>query len=194
MRDSALLEGRIDLFQENKSGYNPPIMRFSRFARPLFVLAVLVGVPLCILAKKNLSDYQMRLHIYETHWNHNRSGFHAYGRANLFDEKGLPHGVEFTYDCADHLMASNGSEAYPAMWKKQSQSIDVVFGEIGSNPNSLHDCEFKIAEKPFVYYRSRGELGTASAEEFMAKHQNETPSVGAASLADVPRSANRPSY
>lgn len=175
-------------------GYNFAIMKSSRFSKPFYLLAVLLGVPLVILAKKSLSDYQMRLHIYETHWHHNASGFHAFGRANLFDEKGLPHGVEFTYDCGDHLMASSGNEAYPAMWKKPNQSIDVVFGEIGSNPSSLHDCEFKISEKPFVYYRSRGELGTASAQEFMANHQNQVPSVGAATLADVPRSANRPGY
>jgi hypothetical protein len=164
------------------------------FAKWLGVFALLLCVPASLLAKKLLSDYHMRLHIYQTHWNQNRFGFHAFGRANLFDEQGLPHGVEFTYDCGDHLMASSGNEAYPAKWKKQGQSIDVVFGEIGSNPDSFHDCEFKIAEKPFVFYWSRGELGTESAQEFMAKNQNQAPTTGAATQADVPVAAHSQTF
>lgn len=168
-------------------------MKTSRFAS-LGALAVLLCVPVSVLAKKLLSDYPMRLHIYETHWNHNRWGYHAFGRANLFDEQGAPHGVEFTYDCGDHLMASSANEAYPAKWKKQGQSVDVIFGEIGANPDSFHDCEFKISEKQFVFYRSQGELETESAQEFMAKHPKQAPSVGPATQADVPVSANPHSY
>jgi hypothetical protein len=163
-------------------------MKASRFAAPL--LAVLLCVPASLLAKKSISDYSMRVHIYETHWNHNSWGFHAFGRANLFDEQGVPHGVEFTYDCADHLMASSANEAYPAKWMKQGQSIDVVFGEIGAKPDSFHDCEFKIAEKQYVYFHNHGELGTESAQEFMAKHKDQAPTVGAATPADIPVSAN----
>jgi hypothetical protein len=180
------------LFTMQEPGYNPAVMRSPKFVIPLGVLAVLLFVPVSILAKKLLSDFNMRLHIYQTHWNQNRYGVHAFGRANLFDEKGIPHGVEFTYDCAYHLMASNANESYPAVWKKRGQSIDVAFGEIGSNPNSFHDCEFKIAEKPFVWYQNRGELGTESAQDFLAKRQKQTPTVGAATEADVPKSANPP--
>jgi len=169
-------------------------MKTSRLAASLGTLAVLLCVPVSVLAKKMLSDYPMRLHIYETHWNHNRWGYHAFGRANLFDEQGVPHGVEFMYDCGDHLMASSANEAYPAKWKKQGQSVDVIFGEIGANPDSFHDCEFKISEKQFVFYRSQGELGTESAQEFMAKHPKQAPSVGPATQADVPVSANPHSY
>lgn len=151
---------------------------------------MLLCVPGSLFAKKSLSDFQMRLHIYQTHWNHNRYGYHAFGRANLFDEKGVPHGVEFTYDCSDHLMASTGREAYPARWKKQGQTIDVVFGEIGAKAGQFHDCEFKIAEKQFVYYAARGGFGTESAQEFSAKQQNQTPTAGAATEADVPVAAN----
>ena len=162
-------------------------MKASRFAVPL---ALVLCLPVTLFAKRLISDYSLRIHIYETHWNHNSWGFHAFGRANLFDEKGVPHGVEFTYDCDDHLMASSGNEAYPAMWKKQGQSIDVVFGEIGSKPDSFHDCEFKVAEKQFVFYHSQGGLGTESAQDFLAKNKNEAPTVGAATPADIPVSAN----
>lgn len=165
-------------------------MKTSRLAATLAILTVLFCVPVSLLAKKRLSDYPMRLHIFETHWHHNSFGFHAYGMADLFDEQGMPHGVEFTYDCEDHLMASMANEAYPARWKKQGQSIEVVFGEIGSNPNSFHDCEFKISEKQFVFYRGRGGLETESAQEFMTKNRNQAPNVGPATQADVPDSAN----
>ena len=75
-------------------------MRNKRYAVLLIVLAVLC-VPAVLLAKRNIGDYQLRLHIYQTNWNHNGWGYHAFGRANLFDEKGVPHGVEFPYDCSD---------------------------------------------------------------------------------------------
>jgi len=74
-------------------------MKTSQLAASLTALAVLLCVPASLLAKKLIADYPMRIHIYGTNWNHNTWGFHAYGRANLFDETGVPHGVEFTYDC-----------------------------------------------------------------------------------------------
>jgi hypothetical protein len=160
----------------------------------LFIVTVLVlvCVPAILLAKRSLTDYPMRLHIYQTNWSHNGSGYHGYGRANLFDEQGAPHGVEYTYECDDHLMASNGNEAYPAKWKKQGQSVEVIFGEIGQKPDQFHACEFKRALKSFVFFRHNGELDTGTAEEFMAKHSNQTPSTGPAAATDVPVSANPP--
>jgi len=112
------------------------------------------------------------------------------GRANLFDEHGAPHGVEYTYDCSDHLMASNGNEGYPAKWKKSGQSIEVIFGEIGQKPDEFHACDFKLAMKPFVFYRHNGGLDTESAQDFVAKNSNEAPPTGAAASTDVPVSAN----
>jgi hypothetical protein len=168
-------------------------MNHKRFALLLAVIAV-VCAPAVLLAKRNLSDYPLRMHIYQTNWNHNGWGYHAYGRANLFDEQGVPHGVEYTYDCEDHLMASNSNEAYPAKWKKQGQSVEVIFGEIGQKPDQFHACEFKLALKSYVFYRHNGGLDTETAQEFMAKHSNQAPSVGAATSADVPVSANPHSY
>lgn len=165
-------------------------MSASPLRRSLAVLAVLFCVPALLLAKTSLTEYNLRLHIYETHWNQDRFGIHAFGRANLFDQQGQPHGVEFTYNCDYHLMASSRNEAYPARWKKQDQSIDVVFGEIGASPGSYHNCEFKVSEKPFVFFRGGGELGTESPQEFLAKHPNQAPTTGAATPADVPDAAN----
>ncbi len=155
-------------------------MKGNRFTTSLAVLAVLLCAPAIAGAKRNLADYTLRLHIFETSWNHNGFGYHGYGRANLFDEKGVPHGVEFTYDCDDHLMYSNGNEAYPAKWKKPDQSMEVIFGEIGQKPDQFHACDFKVAEKSFVFYRHNGRLDTESAQDYMAMHKNDAPS------ADVP--------
>jgi hypothetical protein len=168
-------------------------MKHNKIAALLIVLAV-VCAPAVLFAKRSVSDYLLRLHIYQTNWTHNGWGYHAYGRANLFDEKGVPHGVEFTYDCADHLMGSNANEAYPAKWKKQDQSIEVIFGEIGQKPDEFQACVFKIAMKPFVFYRHDGNLETGTAEEFMTKHANQAPPTGPAAAPDVPVSANPRPY
>jgi hypothetical protein len=165
-------------------------MSRHRLTTTMVVLMLFLCVPTLVEAKRNIADYALRVHIYGTNWNHNGWGYHAFGRANLFDEQGVPHGVEFTYDCADHLMASSANEAYPAMWKKPGQSSEVVFGEIGQKPDEFHSCEFKVAMKPYVFYHGGNEIGTESAQDFMAKHKGQTPTTGAASPADVPVSAN----
>jgi hypothetical protein len=165
-------------------------MRYARYALLLVFTAVLCA-PVVLLARRAVSDYPLRLHIYQTHWNHNNFGYHAFGRANLFDEHGAPHGVEYTYDCGDHLMASSGNEAYPARWKKPGQSMEVIFGEIGQKPDEYHSCDFKIAIKSYVFFRHQGDVDTESPEEFMAKHANQGPSAGAN---DVPVSANPHPY
>jgi hypothetical protein len=154
------------------------------------IVALFLCAPSIVEAKRLLSDYTLRVHIYGTNWDRNRFGYHAFGRANLFDELGTPSGVDFTYDCEDHLMASNANEAYPAKWKKPGQSLEVIFGEIGSNPDSVRACEFKVAKKTFVYYRGDHEIGTESAQEFIAHHKSQVPSIGPATPADVPVSAN----
>lgn len=164
-------------------------MKVNRFVTSLAVLAALLCLPAFAGAKKNLADYPLRLHIYQTNWSRNGFGYHGFGRANLFDEKGQPHGVEYTYDCDLHLMASNGPEAYPARWKKAGQSMEVIFGEIGQKPDEFHTCDFKIAQKSYVFYRGSAGLDTESPDEFMAHPGNQAP-MKTLTADDVPRSAN----
>ena len=104
--------------------------------------------------------------------------------------RGTPHGVEFTYDCDDHLMGTSGTEAYPAKWKQAGQSVEVVFGEIGQKPDQFHECEFKLAMKPYVFYSNQHIISTESPQDFLAKHKSQTPTVGPATPSDVPVSAN----
>jgi hypothetical protein len=152
--------------------------------------ALFLGAPNLYSAKRNLADYSLRVAIYGTNWNRDRLGYHAFGRGNFFDEKGTPHGMEFTYDCGDHLMANPGTEAYPAKWKKPGQSLEVVFGEIGEKPDQFHVCEFKVSMKSYVFYRSDHGIVTDSPENFLAAHKSQTPAVGPATPSDVPVSAN----
>jgi hypothetical protein len=167
----------------------------KKWAVLLLAAVALACIPAILLAKRSLTDYPLRLHIYGSNWSHNGWGYHGFGRANLFDEKGAPHGVEFTYDCGDHLMASSANEAYPARWKKAGETVEVIFGEIGQKPDEFHSCEFKVAVKSFVFFRHNGELQTGSAEEFMAKHANQAPATsGSAAPPDVPVSANPRPY
>lgn len=165
-------------------------MKNRRFVTAFAMFAVVLCVPGVVLAKYSLADYGMRIQILQTQWNHNGWGYHAFGRANLFDEHGTPVGVEFTYDCPYHLMASAKNEAYPAKWKKPNQSVEVVFGQIGAKPDSYHDCEFKIAPKQFVFVRRQNGLDTETAQEYQARDARLTPTTGPATSADVPVSAN----
>lgn len=169
-------------------------MNDRRFSPLLAVLAVFLCVPVLMGSKKNLADYNLRLHLYDSHWTRDRGSYHAFGRANLFDENGTPHAVDYTYDCEDHLMAQPGNEAYPAKWKKPSQSIDVIFGEIGQKPDDFHDCEFKVAQKSFAYYRGSGGLNTESPQDFLAKHAGQAPPQGPLTTDDIPRSASANPY
>ena len=66
----------------------------------------------------------------------------------------------------------------------------MIFGEIGANPNSFQECEFKVAIKPYVFYSREHAISTETAQEFLAKHKSQTPTVGPATPADVPVSAN----
>lgn len=167
-----------------------PLMKDFRLAVSAVALLALCCMPPRLEAKRDLADYTLRLSILGSNWNHNGFGYHAVGRANLFDDQGTPHAVEFTYDCEDHLMASSGVESYPAKWKKPGQTLEVIFGQIGDKPNSFHSCEFKVAEKNFVFVRHNGELGTESVQEFLADHKNQLAKVGPPAPDEIPVSAN----
>ena len=171
-----------------------PSMKRHTLVASLAAIALVFCAPSLVEAKRIVSDYTLRLHIYGTSWMHNQFGYHGVGRGNLFDGQGVPHGVEFTYDCEDHLMGSSGNEAYPAKWKKQDREIEVIFGEIGSRPDQFQACGFKVALKKYVFYSHDHDITTESPQEFMAKHQSQTPTVGAAGADDVPVSANAHPY
>jgi len=89
-------------------------------------------------------------------------------------------------------MGSSGNEAYPAKWKKPGLEVEVIFGEIGGKPDQFHACNFKVAEKSYVFYHRQGEVNTESAQEFLANHKSQAPTVGAATPTDVPVSAHSP--
>jgi hypothetical protein len=167
-----------------------PSMKRHTLVASLAAIALILCVPSLVEGKRLLSDYTLRLHIYGSNWMHNSMGYHGFGRANLFDEQGVPHGVEFTYDCDDHLMGSSGNEAYPARWKKPGREVEVIFGEIGAKSDQFQACDFKIALKTYVFYSHAHDITTETAQDFMANHKSQTPTVGAPTADDIPVSAN----
>jgi hypothetical protein len=72
--------------------------------------------------------------------------------------------------------------------------MDVIFGEIGQKPDQFHRCEFKVAPKSFVYFRTRNGVDTETAKDFLANHLKEAPTHGIPSADDIPRSANPQPY
>jgi len=46
-------------------------------------LIALLCAPAVLMAKRNLGDYPLRLHIYQTSWHHNAYGYHAWPREPL---------------------------------------------------------------------------------------------------------------
>lgn len=125
----------------------------------------------------NAADYPLRVHIFQFN-----SHSHYYqrsldmvdgeGRANLY-ENSEPRGFDFSYHCGDRLMVSPGFETYPARWKKQGQTLEILQPQFGK-PGSYDACELKVEMKDSAYYKHNGLLNEESAavfKEWMDKHQ-----------------------
>ena len=128
----------------------------TKFLLTSFAVSMILCAPMLMGESKSSADYPLRIRIYS------KDAVNAYfyttvqeqkgeGRSNLFEGDDV-HGVDFNYSCSEKLPNSFGYETYPAKWKKPGQSIEVVFGEIGSNPDSFQACEFKVAMKSYVFY------------------------------------------
>jgi len=94
------------------------------------------------------------------------------GRANLF-ENGEPRGFDYGYRCSERLRNSAGFETYPARWKKQDQTLEILLPKLG-NSSATVSCDLKVDMKDFAYYRRDGSLETeppAVFKEWMQNHQ-----------------------
>ena len=149
-------------------------MKRNHLFGALAAAACFLCVPALLEARPQISEYTLRVHIYGTNWNRNSSGYHAFGRANLFDEQGVPHGVEFTYDCQDHLMASTATEAYPARWKKPGKRLEVLMPSDdipeGGRPLRPVRCSLDVTLHDFVYLLlPNGKLVEVSKDVYQAR-------------------------
>lgn len=155
---------------------------------PALLPAVLLATSIAASAEsKNPADYPLRIHIFgrsQTTFYHNRVEDEAKGdgRANLF-ENGMPHAVDFSYECGEKIRPSFGYETYPAKWKKPGQELVVLMPVVGKS-NAYFTCNFKTDVKSSAYFVGKNGMGEEPPDQFKAwmvkhdydpEHGKETP-------------------
>lgn len=146
-----------------------------RLSSTLCALLLFSCVPL-LAESKNPADYPLRVHIYPHQKIHFYYGTReeeskGEGVANLF-ENGVPHGVEFTFDCSQNILGNPGFETYPAKWKKPNLEL-VVLVPVFAKPNAYFTCNLKTSVKDEVFVTNNGRMmkePTAEYKEWMGKH------------------------
>jgi hypothetical protein len=143
-------------------------------------------------APKNPADYPLRVHIYRTHWSTGAegpyiyefydTGFHGYGRANLFDGPET-NAMEYTFECDTHFLKSDTDEAYLARWKKPDHVIEMLVSTIGSD--KMKTCQLKVTLKNTVYYKHNGELISLTQERYKARQAEGAAREAAVSEVDA---------
>ena len=121
-----------------------------------------------LAAPRDPSQYPLRVHIFSRHVHHSyRFGsFSGMGKANLIADQTIA-GVEFSYDCLYKFPDSEEDEYYPARWKHEGLSLDILMGVMGSD-TATHTCELKIARKDYAYQRINGKVRTISLQDYAA--------------------------
>ncbi len=147
--------------------------------RPLQSLCVCLLLASTALSadSKHLSDYPLRIHIF--HPNQQTTFYHqryaeeskGEGRANLFENDQV-HGVDFSFDCSNHVTPSLGYETYPARWKKPNQELIVLFPVFGKS-NDYYTCHLQTDVKDLAYVTHNGAMTAEPPAQFkawMARH------------------------
>lgn len=120
--DRQRLEGRMDMRRFPFCGFG--------------VLAVCVLSFMSTRASgKNAADYPLRVHVFQfnSHSHYYQRSLETVdgeGRANLY-QNGEPRGFDFSYQCGERIRMSPGYETYPARWKKQGQSLEILLPVMG---------------------------------------------------------------
>lgn len=151
------------------------LARSIPFHAPLLAASLLAFIPAHASAD-NPADFPLRVHIFQrTEHSHYFRGTLDWvdgdGRANLF-ENGQPRGFDFGFHCGDRIMTSSGFETYPARWKKNGRTLEILYPVMGK-PGATHSCELKVNMKDFAYFRRQGNLETepsAAFRQWMEKH------------------------
>lgn len=144
-----------------------PVRRYTVLGCLLFIALL---VPRTLSASKSINDYPLRVHIFGVHWGgSNYWGYRGYGRGNLTDGNET-HAMEYTFECLEHPMTSDGPEDYAAKWKKPGQTIELLMGEVGSQ--KTHTCEMKVTLREYVFERHNGVLYTISLADYQRQLAN----------------------
>jgi len=97
------------------------------------------------------------------------------GAADLF-EGGEPMGFQFKFSCSVPLRPSEGYATYPARWKKQDKTLEVLLPERGK-PWNLNPCDLQVQPRPGLAYfwdpeEDRVvEESAAKFKDWMVKHR-----------------------
>lgn len=139
------------------------------YARLAVLLCLLPSAGSTITARaepRNLDQFPLRVHIFERSVTHVKR-FNAYkgeGKANLIEANQIV-GMDFSYDCSYKFHSSESDQYYPARWKHEGLSLDILMGVYGSETKTV-TCELKVMLRDFVFRKAKGSLVTMSPEEY----------------------------
>jgi hypothetical protein len=143
-----------------------PTLRF-RAALGLLLLFLTVGhAGRARAIQPDLDRFPLQVHVFSRSVKHSKrfGSYKGEGKANLI-EANLINGMEFSYDCLYKFHSSEEDEYYPARWKHEGLSLDILMGVIGSDTRT-HTCELKIAMRETVFRKVNGKLMTMSPQEY----------------------------
>jgi hypothetical protein len=133
-----------------------------------WALALVLLLPMTMLAGKNLAEYPLQIKIVESHWHrHNNGTVDGWGRADVIEGDSV-HAFDFTYESAGPFQRTIGEAHYLAKWKKQPLKMEMLVGEIGA-PDKFHTYDLKTSLREDVYVPSDNGAVAISQEAYKAK-------------------------
>jgi hypothetical protein len=109
------------------------------------------------------SNYPLRVQIMHADWHRTAWGTTGFGRGNL-QQDGKVQGFDYTFDCSDPFLASDGGERYLAKWKTVGSKLSILTHPVGS-PNKHSECDLKVTLHSFAFGRQNGQLVTISPQQ-----------------------------
>ena len=125
---------------------------------------LLIAAALLFMMAPAPQDYPLRLKILKVDEAKNlRWGYvNGHGVANIREEDGTLHGIDFEFEDCDHgFKAAVGPLFYPARLRKPFH-LEVASQEIGSD--KVDKCDVKFTPRDFMYVYKGGKLGTQPAK------------------------------
>jgi hypothetical protein len=114
---------------------------------------------------RNPGSFPLQVQIVYRHGHRHHHGYFAgEGKGNLIQGNQI-NGMEFSFACEYKFNDSEADEVYPARWKKEGLTLDILMGEMGSETRT-HTCQLKIALKDVVYRKVKGQVVGMSPQEY----------------------------
>lgn len=130
-------------------------------------LALILLLPLTVLAGKNPADYPLQIQVIESHWNRRYGTVDGWGRGDVADGASI-HGFDFSYSSTEPFHRTVGNAHYLAKWKKEGLKMELLVGEIGA-PDKFRAYDLKTTVRDDVYIRGHDGAMAISQEEYKVK-------------------------